>query len=136
MNITLVHRIRDILIAINIPFILNFLVGSLNFIERQSLDIGHVGIYFVFGILLYFAFVSSKNRILEKYPAAFAVCIGTAYGVLNEIFQIFLPYRTASVGDAFSNLLGLVLAQFFILIFVLVLRQIQKRRKRREGSVS
>lgn len=120
VNITLAHGIRDILIAINLTFILNFLAGSLNLIERQSIDVGHVGVYFVFGILLYFALASSKNQTLKKYSPAFAVCIGTVYGVLNEIFQTFLPYRTASVTDAFSNLLGLLLAQFFVTIFIIL----------------
>jgi hypothetical protein len=136
VNITLIHGVRDILIAINIPFVLRFLVGSVNFAEKQSIDIGHVGIYFMFDILLYLAFVSSKNQIFKKHSAASAVCLGTAYGILNEIFQLYLPYRTASVGDAFSNLMGLVLAQFLVVSFIFVLRQIQNWKKKTERSVS
>lgn len=136
VNMILAHGIRDALIAFNLPFIRNFLVASLNFVEGQSIDVGHVGIYFVFGILLYFAFASSKNQLLEKYSAVFAVCIGTAYGVLNEIFQSYLPYRTASVGDAFSNMLGLVIAQLLVLTFVFVLRQVQNQMKKVEGQVN
>lgn len=126
VNLTLVHEIRDFLIAVKVPFILNFLVGSLNFVESLSMDIGHVGIYFVFGILLYFAFLSSKIKVFDKYPAAFAVCIGTAYGIINEFFQSFLPYRTASIGDALSNMLGLVLAQLLVIFFVFIFKQVQK----------
>ncbi|MDQ1253093.1 MAG: hypothetical protein QG646_2238 [Euryarchaeota archaeon] len=135
VNLTLVHGIRDFLIAIKIPFIMGFLVDSLNFAEKQSIDIGHLGIYFVFGILLYFAFLSSKKGIFEKYPAAFAVSIGTAYGILNEFFQLSLPYRTASIGDALSNLLGLVLAQLLVIFFVFVFKQVQKM-KEHGGSVT
>lgn len=136
VNITLVRGIRDILIAINLPFILSFLVGSLNYAERQSIDIGHVGIYFVFGILLFFVFLSSKYQVLDKYLAVCAICLGTVYGVLNEIFQMFLPYRTASVADAISNLFGLVLAQLLVITFIFVLRQVQNRRKRVEESIN
>jgi VanZ family protein len=134
VNLTLVHGIKEFLIAIRVPFILSFLVNSLNFVESLSIDIGHVGIYFVFGILLYFAFLSSKKKVFERSPAAFAVCIGTAYGIINEFFQLSLPYRTASVGDALSNLLGLVLAQLLVIFFVFVFKQVQKM-KEQKGSV-
>jgi VanZ family protein len=136
VNITLIRGVRDILIAIKIPLILSFLVDTLNFAEREAIDIGHVGVYFLFGILLYFAFVSSKKQMLEKHSAVCAVCIGTAYGILNETFQIFLPYRTASVGDAFSNLLGLVFAQFLVVSFIFLLRQVQNWKKKTEESVN
>lgn len=135
VNLTLVHLIRDFLIAIKVPFILGFLVDSLNFAEKQSVDIGHVGIYFVFGILLYFAFLSSKKGIFERYPAAFAVSIGTAYGIMNEFFQLYLPYRTASIGDALSNLLGLVLAQLLVIFFVFALKQVQKIKENKGSAI-
>jgi VanZ family protein len=132
---TLGHATIEILIAAHLSFVLNFLVGFFNFAERQSIDPGHVGIYFGFGILLYLMFASSRNNILVKYSAVYAVFVGTAYGVLNEIFQMYLPYRTASVADALSNLLGLVLAQLLVIIFFLLLRQVQNK-KIAEGPVN
>jgi VanZ family protein len=136
VNVTLIRGIRDILIAFNLPSILSFLVDALKYAEEQSIDIGHVGIYFAFGILLYFAFVSSKKLILENHSAAFAVFVGTAYGILNEIFQKCLPYRTASVADALSNLLGLVLAQFLLILFIFLLRHAQNWKKRTEKPIT
>ena len=130
IDITLGQAATEILTAAHLSFILKFLVGSLHFAERQSLDPGHVGIYFGLGVLLYFVFLSSRNKIMEKYSVVFAICTGTAYGILNEIFQTYLPYRTASVADALSNLLGLVLAQLCVVIFVLLLREVQNKRKR------
>ncbi|RXA20932.1 hypothetical protein EQO05_04265 [Methanosarcina sp. MSH10X1] len=124
---TLGEAIIQILTAAHLSIILKFLVGSLHFVERQSLDPGHIGIYFGLGVLLYFMFLSSRNKILEKHAAAFAVFTGTSYGILNEFFQTFLPYRTASVADAFSNILGLVLAQICVIIFVLVLSSVQNK---------
>ncbi len=122
----------EILTAAHLSFILDFLIGSLHFAERRSIDPGHVGIYFGLGVLLYFLYLSSRNEMLEKYAVAFAIFTGTAYGVTNEIFQTYLPYRTASVADALSNLLGLVLAQICVLIFVLLVRGIQNRRETTE----
>jgi VanZ family protein len=136
LNLTLAHGITDVLLAFNLPYVRSFLVDLLNFVESLSIDVDHIGIYFIFGILLYFALLSSKNQILAKYPAVISVCIGTAYGVLNEIFQSYLPYRTASVGDAFSNMLGLVLAQLLVLTFILVLRQILKRTKNEKLTIN
>lgn len=130
VNVTLIHRIRDIVIAINIPYLMNFLVSCLNYVEKLSIDIGHVGIYFIFGILLYFAFLSSSYYLLEKYSAACAVLAGTAFGILNEMFQKFLTYRTASLEDAISNLIGLVLAQLLVMIFIFVVKQIQNRKEK------
>jgi VanZ family protein len=134
LNITLGHGTRDILIASNLSFVLQFLVDSFNFAEMESIDPGHVGVYFGFGILLYLMFVSSRNKMLAKYSAACAIFTGTAYGILNEIFQMYLSYRTATVADALSNLLGLVLAQLLIVIFVLILREVQNRKKEQRIS--
>jgi VanZ family protein len=135
LGITFGKATVEILTATHLSFILDFLVGSLHFAQRQSIDPGHVVIYFGLGVLLYFLFLSSRYQILEKYAVIFAVFTGTAYGILNEIFQTFLPYRTASVADAFSNLLGLLIAQVCVLIFVLLLKGIQNRKERIEQSV-
>lgn len=132
LDTTLGHATKEILIISHLSFVLNFLEYSLNFVERQSIDPGHFGIYFGLGILLYLAFLSSGNYVMVKYSAAFAIFTGTAYGILNEVFQMFIPYRVASVADALSNLLGLVLAQICIVTFILLWKEIQKRRNREE----
>ncbi|MDM7919772.1 MAG: VanZ family protein, partial [Methanosarcina sp.] len=84
---------------------------------------------------LYFVFLTSKTPALVRYSAVCAVFIGTSYGILNEIFQSFLSYRTASVADAVSNLIGLVLAQIFVIFFVLVLKTVLDKKKSVEGQV-
>lgn len=127
IGITLGDKTVEILTAAQLPFILKFLVHSLHFVERHSLDLGHVGIYFGFGVLLYFAFLSFRNRIFKKYAAACAILIGTTYGIMNEFFQTYLPYRTASTADALSNLLGLVLAQICVIIFVFILSTVHNK---------
>ncbi len=127
VDITLGHTTIKILTAAHLSFIMEFLIRSLHFVERHSIDLGHVGIYFGFGVLLYFAFLSSRNQTLGRYAAACAILIGTTYGIMNEFFQTYLPYRTPSVADAFSNLLGLVLAQMCVIIFLLVLSTVQNK---------
>ena len=123
------YPIRNALLANDMSSVMDFLLASLHAVQDASIDPGHVGIYFGLGLLLYFVFLSSKNPALVRYSAICAVCIGTAYGILNEIFQTFLPYRVASVADAFSNLIRLVIAQIFVILFALALRAIFKARK-------
>lgn len=128
------YPVRDILLANDLSSVMDFLLALLHAVQNASLDPGHIGIYFGLGVLLYLVFLTSKKLALVRYSAVCAVVIGTAYGVLNEIFQSFLSYRTASVADAISNLIGLVLAQVFVILFVLALKVVLNK-KNVEGPV-
>ncbi|MDD3245972.1 MAG: VanZ family protein [Methanosarcina sp.] len=128
------YPIQNILLANDLFSVMDFLLASLNAVQDASIDPGHVGIYFGLGILLYFVFLSSKNPALVRYSAIYAVCIGAAYGILNEVFQMFLSYRVASIADAFSNLIGLVLAQIFVILFALTLKVILKVRTKESNA--
>ncbi|AKB29748.1 hypothetical protein MSSIT_3029 [Methanosarcina siciliae T4/M] len=127
------YPLKNALLANDLSSVVDFLLASLHTVQDASIDPGHVGIYFGLGVLLYLVFLSSKNPTFVRYSAICAVFIGTAYGILNEIFQTFLPYRTASVADAVSNLIGLVLAQICVIFFVLTLKAIIDKKKRTEG---
>ncbi|MGB9940427.1 VanZ family protein [Methanosarcina sp.] len=91
IGITLGDATAESLTAAHVSVFLKFLVGSLNFVERQTLDFGHMGIYFGFGILVYFAFLSSRNQTLGKYAAACAVLTSGIYDIMNEFFQNYFP---------------------------------------------
>lgn len=127
------YPLKNILIANDMSSISEFMINCLHAVQDASLDPGHIGIYFGFGVLLYFVFLTSKSPALVRYSAICAIFIGTAYGILNEIFQSFLPYRTASVADAVSNLIGVVLAQIFVILFVLALKMLLDKKKSVEG---
>lgn len=133
LKMSLGYPIKNALIASDLSSVMDFLLVLLNSARNASIDPDHVGIYFGLGILLYFVFLTSKNLVLVRYSAVCAVVIGTAYGILNEIFQSFLSYRVASAADAISNLIGLVLAQIFVIIFVLALKMILDKKKSVEG---
>lgn len=125
---TLGYRTRDALVENNLSFIKDFLLETLRFVMGLSIDPAHLAVYFVFGVLLYLAFSNSKNPSLVKYPAVCAVCTGTAYGILNEIFQMCLPFRVASMADVISNFIGLAIAQIVVIIFAPGLKEIFKKR--------
>lgn len=66
LKINLGYPLRNVLVANDMSsvseFISNFLHAVFHAVQDASLDPGHVGIYFGFGVLLYFAFLTSKNR--------------------------------------------------------------------------
>jgi VanZ family protein len=130
LKMDLGYPIRNILLANDLSSVMDFLLASLHAVQEASIDPAHVGIYFGLGVLLYFVFLSSKRPAFARHSGICAVCIGTAYGVLNEVFQTLLPYRVASAADAFSNLIGLVLAQIFVILFALMLKAIFKVKKK------
>jgi VanZ family protein len=133
LKMDLGYPLRNFLVANDMSSISKFMIDCLHAVQKASLDPGHIAIYFGFGVLLYFVFLSSKNPGLVRNSAAFAVFMGTVYGILNEIFQSLLPYRTASVEDAVSNLIGLLLAQIFVILFVLALKSVLNRKKKVEA---
>lgn len=130
LKFSLGYPLKNTLVANDMSSISKFMIDCLHAVQDASLDPGHIGIYFGFGVLLYFVFLTSKSPALVRYSAICAVFIGTAYGILNEIFQSFLPYRTASVADAISNIIGVVLAQIFVILFVLALKMILNKKIR------
>jgi VanZ family protein len=58
---------------------------------------------YLFLSLIYFI-IYDKN----KYKMIFLICFG--YGIFIELVQYFLPYRSCSLLDVFSNVLGIFIA--------------------------
>ncbi len=78
-----------------------------------SSTLKHVLEYFIFGFLLLASFRSnSKTRKLALW---FAVLFAAFYGMTDEIHQIFVPYRTASISDVLADILGGFLGAFLFL---------------------
>lgn len=81
-------------------------------LKPLSSTLKHVFEYFVFGFLLLASFRSnSKTR---KFAFWFAVLFVAFYGMTDEIHQIFVPYRTASITDVLADVLGGFLGAFFL----------------------
>ena len=54
------------------------------------------------------------------------VGIATAIGILDEIYQSFIPYRDASIGDIMKDIIGIILAGILISFY-------QRKRRKRTG---
>jgi VanZ family protein len=65
-------------------------------IPGQYSEVGHLGEYFVFAMLLYWALRASGQR---RYAAAVAIAVASLYGVTDEFHQRFVPMRTPDVAD-------------------------------------
>jgi len=81
--------------------------GSQPLLWKQILhNFAHIPAYLVLTFLLWKSFL--KNKLLICVIAAFL------YGLLNECFQMFVPYRTASLMDLILNGIGIMLAVIII----------------------
>jgi hypothetical protein len=70
--------------------------------------LGHVAAYAVLGMLLARAFGGyARFGVASALVCAFLGA--TAYGLLNELCQLFLAYRHATVQDALANAIGAAL---------------------------
>jgi len=66
----------------------------------------------IYHILLYMGFGIALRLTLNS--SAKALLIGTGFGVFDEIHQMFVPNRTASLYDLVADVVGLMLAQILI----------------------
>jgi VanZ family protein len=71
----------------------------------------HLGEYFIFGLLLFRA-LRAPNEGWQLRWACLAILIAALYASSDEIHQIFVPSRGASVWDALLDTAGAGVAQF------------------------
>ena len=71
----------------------------------------HLGEYFIFGLLLFRA-LRAPNEGWQLRWACLAILIAALYASSDEIHQIFVPSRGASVWDALLDTAGASVAQF------------------------
>jgi VanZ family protein len=68
--------------------------------------IAHVIEYMILGILL-------KNALNKyQYKYILAICIGSVYGITNEIHQLYVPGRECDIMDMVCNIIGCIIGQF------------------------
>jgi VanZ family protein len=86
----------------------------------------HLPLYGVLMSLLTVAFhpnlVSSKTSSFRPFSLILPGGIASIVGVLDEVNQIFIPYRDASITDVLLDVCGVVLAALLIIYW-------RKRRK-------
>lgn len=77
-------------------------------------NIAHIGEYAVLGFLIFRALSNKeKNSLWSKYIWLWALIVAILYGVSDEIHQIFVPTRTASIKDIFMDGVGASIGELF-----------------------
>lgn len=74
---------------------------------------GHVFEYFIFGVLLFRAMRAPREGWCVRW-AFLAILISALYASSDEIHQIFVPSRGASIWDALLDTSAASVAQFFV----------------------
>ena len=108
---------------------LSFLIYPFYFAYRHPDKFAHFVLYTGLGLLLNPTLNSSRNGVLSKYAVPFSIAIGTLYGVTDEFHQSFVPYRSASLMDLYADFMGLLFAQFLILIYFGIKRLLKIEKK-------
>jgi len=81
-----------------------YIIGSITPTIQNFL---HVPVYGFLAILWIFAL--RGRGFSERQSIMLAILLSSAYGLVMEIFQIFIPGRFASVTDFFLDLTGILL---------------------------
>ncbi len=87
------------------------LSGTLPIFLRLKLI--HIIEYGILSFILFFA-VRETTPLKRSEAAAFAVVAVLLYGATDELHQVFVPMRSASLVDVFANCVGAALAQLGI----------------------
>ena len=81
-------------------------LGKLTHIDKLF----HFAAYGLLSFILFFVlYFQSRIRLFKKYSAIFTLVFTTLFGILNEVFQIFVPSRSANLLDVTANILGSIL---------------------------
>jgi len=106
---------------------------SLPTVEIPAYDkIVHVALYAVLGALCFRA-LRRTTALLPIRAALFAAALATAYGVSDEVHQLWIPTRYADWRDAIADAVGALLGSF---LFLRLSRCGRQGRKPRPDPVS
>ncbi len=92
-------------------------------IPGQFSEVGHLGEYFIFGTLLYWALRSSG---LREYAVIAVVVTASLYGVTDEFHQRFVPMRTPDVADWGLDTIGATVAAAISLAIAVVRQRVRE----------
>jgi len=93
----------------------SFLVYPFYIAYKHPDKFAHTILYMGFGLLLY---LTLRARSSVPRAAALSLLIGTFYGATDEFHQSFVPYRSANAMDLLADVVGLLLAQLLIFIYL------------------
>ena len=107
------------LILYSYRFILGISIILISFFSIQEIEV-ESSVNFSdklihFSCFLYLTIITWLSRIIYKELWLYVIVL--AYGILIEIVQIYIPYRSFEFLDIFADFLGIVAGSFFINFF-------------------
>ena len=97
-----------IILAISIVFISILAVQEID--VESSVNLNDQLLHF--GCFLYLTIITWFSRIMHMEFWLYVIVL--AYGILIEIVQIYIPYRSFEFLDIFADFAGILIASFFI----------------------
>ena len=107
----LIQHSFKLILVISVVFIT---ILSIQEIEVQS-SVNFSDKLLHFFCFLYLIIISWLSRIIYKELWLYVIVL--AYGILIEIVQIYIPYRSFEFLDIFADFLGILAGSFFINFF-------------------
>ncbi len=87
-------------------------------------------LFFVFGILLRLTTSHSRYPSIRENAMLVTLMVGIGYGALDEVHQMLVAYRCASVDDFIADAAGIIAAQIFIALVMWMYAKLQNSRNR------
>ena len=105
---------KFIQISFRVIFLVSLVIISILAIQEIDLQSSSVisDKFLHFSCFFYLALVGWLARILHKELSLYVIVL--AYGILIEIVQIYIPYRSFEFLDIFADLTGIIAATFLI----------------------
>lgn len=108
-----------------VMFITSLIINCFLFFSQQNFastiehgdKYGHVLVFFVLSLLIY------KG---SKLTTSIQIILLTVFGIMVEIIQSYIPYRSGSVDDVMADILGIALFYTFAPLVVKKLRSQSK----------
>ena len=100
------------------------------FIIRHPDKLEHFMLFFVFGILLRITASHSRYPSIRDNAMLVTIMLGIGYGALDEVHQMLVPHRFASVDDFIADAAGIIAAQIFIVLVMWMYAKLQNARNR------
>ena len=100
------------------------------FIIRHPDKLEHFMLFFVFGILLRITASHSRYPSIRDNAMLVTLMLGIGYGALDEVHQMLVPHRFASVDDFIADAAGIIAAQIFIVLVMWMYAKLQNARNR------
>lgn len=111
---------RQISISFTLLFaILIFAVSSISGITAGNVGTGNLSIIYHFSIFFLFSFfliISIKGQeIIKLKHVLITIFVSFIYAILDEVHQLFVPLRHGSIGDVFTDTIGILISMIIYL---------------------